>query len=250
LADLEPYLEMEPRMLVIVSPNNPTGAVYDPEELQRLARLLSSRGMIIISDETYRHFAFRGAHHFSVASLPECRSQVITIGSFSKTFSLSGWRVGYLRAEAAFVEQAIKVQDCMLVCAPLISQKAALGALSTPAEELDRRRAVISEQSQILARRLAEIPRPRWHPTRGAYYAFVRVQDCIDSAALATDLLETAHVATVPGTVYGQNWEGFLRLSYGSVDASDLEEACGRLARYFGRNGAGSPGLTSRHDAG
>jgi aminotransferase len=158
---------------------------------------------------------------------------VITIGSFSKTFSLSGWRVGYLVAEADFVQQAIKVQDSMLVCAPLISQRAALGALSTPAEELARRRAVVSELNQLLARRLAQIPRLQWHPTQGAYYAFVRVEDCADSAALATDLLETAQVAAVPGSVYGHNGEGFLRLSYGSASKIELEEACARLSKYF-----------------
>jgi aminotransferase len=233
LADLEPYLDTEPRMLVVVSPNNPTGAVFDPEELQRIARHLSSRGIVVISDETYRHFVFGGARHFSVGSLPECRSQVITIGSFSKTFSLSGWRVGYLVAEADFVQQAIKVQDSMLVCAPLISQRAALGALSTPAEELARRRAVVSELNQLLARSLADIPRLQWHPTQGAYYAFVRVEDCTDSAALATDLLETAQVAAVPGSVYGHNGEGFLRLSYGSASKIELEEACARLSKYF-----------------
>lgn len=237
LADLEPYLDAGPRMLVVVSPNNPTGAVYDPEELRRITRLLASRGVVIISDETYRHFVFEGAQHFSVGSLPGCRSQVITVGSFSKTFSLSGWRVGYLVAEADFVAQAIKVQDSMLVCAPLISQRAALGALSTPTEELARRRDFMSEQRHLLARRLAEIPSLRWHPTQGAYYAFVHVEDCTDSAALATDLLETVHVATVPGSVYGQNGEGYLRLSYGSVDGSELEEACVRLDRYFGRDG-------------
>ena len=233
LADLEPYLDMEPRMLVVVSPNNPTGAVFDPEELRRIGRTLGPRGVVIISDETYEHFVYEGAQHFSVGSLPECRSQVITIGSFSKTFSLSGWRVGYLLAEAGFVAQAIKVQDSMLVCAPLISQRAALGALKTPLEELARRHAIMSEQRQLLARRLAEIRHLRWQPTRGAYYAFVRVEDNTDSAALATDLLETAHVAIVPGSVYGHNGEGFLRLSYGSVDRSDLEDACGRLASYF-----------------
>ena len=233
LADLEPYLEMEPRMLVMVSPNNPTGAVYDPEELQHIARHLASRGVVIISDETYEHFVHEGAEHFSVGSLPECRSHVITIGSFSKTFSLSGWRVGYLLAESDFVQQAIKVQDSMLVCAPLISQKAALGALKTPLEELARRRSLMSEQRQLLARRLAKIPRLRWHPTRGAYYAFVHVEDNTDSAALATDVLETAHVATVPGSVYGHNGEGFLRLSYGSVNKVELEEACARLSKYL-----------------
>ena len=83
------------------------------------------------------------------------------------------------------------------------------------------------------ARGLAEIPRLRWHPTSGAYYAFMRVEGCTDSVALAWDLLERAHLAVVPGSIFGRNGEGYLRLSYGSVEQSALEEACGRLDRYF-----------------
>jgi aminotransferase len=158
---------------------------------------------------------------------------VITVGSFSKTFSLAGWRVGYLVAEPDFVQQAIKVQDAMLVCAPVISQRAALGALQTPQEELARRLAVLSERRQLITQRLSEIPRLHWHPTDGAYYAFVRVEDCPDSIALAWDLLERAHLAVVPGSIFGRNGEGYLRLSYGSVETPDLEAGCGRLANYF-----------------
>jgi aspartate/methionine/tyrosine aminotransferase len=160
---------------------------------------------------------------------------VITVGSFSKTFSLAGWRVGYLVAEPGFVQQAIKVQDSMLVCAPVISQRAALGALRTPLEELTGRRAVLSERRQLVAQGLTEIPRLRWHPTSGAYYAFVRVEGCTDSVPLTWDLLERAHLAVVPGSTFGRNGEGYLRLSYGSVETSDLDEACHRLAEYFER---------------
>ncbi|HJX38594.1 MAG TPA: pyridoxal phosphate-dependent aminotransferase [Anaerolineae bacterium] len=233
LADLEPYLEAQPRALVVVSPNNPTGAVYDLQELGRITRALVSRGVVIILDETYRAFLCDDAQHCSPGSSPEARSHVITIGSFSKTFSLAGWRVGYLIAEPDFVQQAIKVQDSMIVCAPVISQRAALGALQTPREELARRRNILAERRQLLAQRLAEIPRLRWHPTSGAYYAFVRVEGCTDSAALAWDLLERAHLAVVPGSYFGRNGEGYLRLSYGSVERSELDEACRRLAKYF-----------------
>jgi len=233
--DLEPYLKMQPRAVVVVSPNNPTGAVYDPEELERIARIMASRGVVTIFDETYKDFLCDGAQHLSPGSIPDARSYVITIGSFSKTFSLAGWRVGYLLAESDFVQQAIKVQDSMIVCAPLISQRAALGALQAPLEELTRRRTVLSERRQLVAQSLAEIPRLHWHPTSGAYYAFVRVEGCTDSVALSWDLLERARVAAVPGSIFGQNGEGYVRLSYGSVERSDLEEACVRLDRYFRR---------------
>ncbi|MGB9300821.1 MAG: pyridoxal phosphate-dependent aminotransferase, partial [Anaerolineae bacterium] len=231
--DLEPYFKMQPRAVVVVSPNNPTGTVYHPEELEHIASAAAARGMAVIFDETYQAFLYDGAQHLSPGSIPEARSHVITVGSFSKTFSLAGWRLGYLIAEPDFVKQAIKVQDAMLVCAPVISQRAALGALKTPLEELTRRRAVLSERRQLIAQRLSEISRLQWHPTDGAYYAFVRVEDCLDSIALSWDLLECAHLAVVPGSIFGRNGEGFLRLSYGSVEGSDLDEACHRLAKYF-----------------
>jgi len=233
MEDLEPYLDTAPRALVIVSPNNPTGAVYQPEELRRIAEALASREITIISDETYRHFVYDGAEHFSPPSIPEIRCQVITLGSFSKSFSMTGWRVGYVVAEPDFIGEALKVQDSMLVCAPVISQKAALGGLGEPAVEISRRREILDQRRRFLIQRLAQIPRLTWHPTRGAFYAFARVEGCTDSAALAEQILETVHVVTVPGSVFGRHGEGYLRLSYGSVELADLEEACDRLAQYF-----------------
>ncbi len=234
MEDLEPFLETNPRALVIISPNNPTGAVYEPRELRQIGRTLAAKDIQIITDETYQHFVYDGAEHFSLASMPdEIRAQVITIGSFSKTFSMTGWRVGYLVAEPGFIQEALKVQDAMLVCAPVISQKAALGALSEPSQEMARRRQILDERRQLLIERMAEIPQLMWHPTRGGYFAFVRVEGCSDSSKLAMEILDSVHVVTIPGSVFGQHGEGYLRLSYGSVELSDLDQACRRLARYF-----------------
>lgn len=233
MQDLKPYLDTGARALVVVSPNNPTGAVYQPSELQRIGPALASRGISIISDETYRHFTYEGAQHFSLASVREIRNLVITIGSFSKSFSMTGWRVGYLIAEPSFVQQALKIQDAMLVCAPVISQKAALGGLAEPSETIERRREILDQRRRSLIDRLSQIPQLTWRPNPGAFYAFVRADRCTDSVQLATHILETAHVVTAPGSVFGRTGEGHLRLSYGSVELADLEEACVRLARYF-----------------
>lgn len=233
MEDLQPHLEGRPRVAVVVSPNNPTGAVYDRRALERIGRELASREIAILSDETYQHFVYEGAEHFSLASVPEIRSQVITTGTFSKTFSLTGWRVGYLMADPAFIDQALKVQDAMMVCAPVISQKAALGALAEPAGGIARRRQILGERRRLLINLLAEIPRLGWHPTSGAYFAFVRVEGCTDSAELARDILDRVHVVAIPGSIFGHNGEGYLRLSYGSVDVDELDEACKRLAQHF-----------------
>jgi aminotransferase len=236
LEDVTPYLDMNPRALVIVSPNNPTGAVYDPAEIRRIGRALAAKGIVLFSDETYQYFTYDGSRHFSLASLPEVRSQVITIGSFSKTFNMTGWRVGFLVAEPDFVREAMKVQDAMLICAPVIAQKAVLGVLQEIPQFLNQRLEILNQRRRFFIKRLTDIPQLSWHPTYGGFFALARVKGCEDSTQLAMDILDETHVVTIPGSAFGQYGEGFLRISYGSVDLPDLEEACNRLSHYFKTN--------------
>lgn len=233
LEDLKPYLDLCPRILVIVSPNNPTGAVYAPQELKRIGFAAAQQDIVIITDEAYSDFVYQEAEHFSLASIAAIGSQVITIGSFSKTFSMTGWRVGFLVAESTFIEEALKVQDSMLICATVIAQKAALRALETPVEEIARRRDILNQRRRFLIERLAEIPQLRWTPTCGGFFAFVRNQGCSDSVQLAMEILDRVHVITIPGSAFGEQGQEYLRLSYGSVNLPDLDEACHRLSRFF-----------------
>lgn len=236
LTELRPYLNEPARALVIVSPNNPTGAVYDPHELCKVASAASERGIVLLTDETYAHYVYGSARHLSLASRPELKPNVVTTCSFSKTYSIAGWRLGFLAAEPEFIREAMKVQDAMVICAPVISQKAVLGALRMQPDELARRRRLLDGRRSFLAERLPRIPRLNWRPTEGGFFAFITVDGCVDSAALALDLLHRAHVLTLPGSAFGLHGEGSLRLSYGTVDQTELEEACGRLERYFASN--------------
>ena len=231
--DLRPYLKGA-RAVVLCSPNNPTGTVYDPAELARLARELAARDIALLVDETYRHLVYGEARYFNPAALPEAHDTVITVGSFSKSYSLTGWRVGYMVAPALFVEEAIKVQDTMIICAAVVAQKAALGALQEGPEFIVARRAALDRRRRLLAQGLAAIPSLHWQPTEGAFFAFVRVEGCTDSLQLAMDVLGQAHVVTIPGGLFGPAGEGYLRLSYGSVEEEELVEACGRMGRFFG----------------
>jgi len=245
-ADIEPYITKKTRAVVIVSPCNPTGAVYDPEELKILARALLGRGIYPIADETYMQFVYDSARHYSLASLPEWRAGVLVVGSFSKSYAMTGWRVGYLIAPEDFIREALKIQDTMLICAPVISQQAVLAAVSQawdyPVQflnELNARRLYIFNW-------LKNIPALKWHPTQGGFFAFVRVKECLDAQELANRILDKVHVVVIPGNLFGRAGEGFLRLSYGSVNLVDLEKACIRLAGFFkeyNTNGAHSEGL-------
>ena len=222
------------RAVVFCTPSNPTGATITGADGERIVRELSSRGIWVISDETYMHFVYDRAH-WSAASVSGWRRNVVVIGTFSKSFAMMGWRVGFMLADGDVCEQATKVQDAMIICAPTISQIAAEAAVN---DDWDYARGFHTEfrrRRDRLVDRLRDIPPLRWTPTAGGFFAFVRVDGCVDSTALATRLLDEAHVVTIPGAAFGRSGEGCLRLSYGSVTDGDLEEAIARLAAYFGR---------------
>src|SRR6185369_13993819 len=172
--------------------------------------------------------------HWSAASVPDWRRNVVVIGTFSKSFAMMGWRVGYVLADRAVCEQATKIQDAMIICAPTISQMVAEGALRDGGWSYARgfHREFVQRRT-LLADRIAAMPKLSWSPAGGGFFAFVRVEGCTDSNALASSLLEEAHVVTIPGAAFGRSGEGFLRLSFGSVSEADLVEGLDRLEWFF-----------------
>jgi aspartate/methionine/tyrosine aminotransferase len=225
--DIEAHLTAHTRAVVLCNPGNPTGAALDAADGVRIVRELAARGIVVISDETYMPFVYDGAH-WSAASVPKWRDNVVVIGTFSKMFGMMGWRVGYMVADKSVCDEAVKVQDAMIICAPAISQMAAEGAVrdawdyaATFHGELQRRRAALREG---LATAGLE-----WTPTRAGLFAFVRIPGCANSTELSLDLLERAHIVTIPGSAFGASGEGYLRLSYGYADTADIAKALGKL---------------------
>ena len=232
--DVAPALTMRTRAVVLCTPSNPTGATITPADGERIVTELASRDICVISDETYMHFVYDGAH-WSAASVSDWRRNVVVIGTFSKSFAMMGWRVGFVMADREICAQATKIQDAMIICAPTISQIAVEAAVL---EDWNYARGFHPEfrrRRQRLAERLADVPGLRWVPTAGGFFAFVRVGGCADSNALAIRLLDDAHVVSIPGSAFGRSGEGCLRLSYGSVNDGHFEEAIDRLAAYFVR---------------
>jgi aminotransferase len=233
--DIEPHLGSRTRAVVLCIPSNPSGAVLDPVEGRRIVGELARRDIVVFSDETYMQFVY-GGDHWSAASAPDWRRNVVVVGTFSKSFGMMGWRAGFLVADASVCVQAVKIQDAMIICAPVISQMAVLGAV---VEDWDYPR---SFHADLLARRKAlaggvrAIPQMHWTPTNAAFFGFVRVDGCDDSTALAESVLEEAHVVTLPGAAFGKSGEGHLRLSYGAVGTAAVSEAMRRLAAYFERH--------------
>ena len=231
--DIESRLTERTKAIVLCNPSNPTGAPVSAVEGARIVREAATRGIVVISDETYMQFVYDDAH-WSAASVPGWRQNVVVIGTFSKSFGMMGWRVGYVLADAAICDQLVKVQDTTIICAPVISQMAAEAAVReswtyplTFHDELRQRR-------RVLADGLATIPGIEWTPTRGGMFVFARILGCVESTRLSNHLLEREHLVTIPGAAFGPSGEGFLRLSYGYATQADLADAVGRLRHFFG----------------
>ena len=235
-ADLEPHVTPRTRAVVICTPSNPTGAVIAREEMSRIVHELAERGVVLFSDETYSRFVYEGGQDApSALQVPNWRQNVVVLNTFSKSFGMTGWRVGYMVADAGVCEQAIKVQDAMIICAPVVSQMGVEAAIRQTWDYPLSFRYELMARRQALIDGLARVPQLHWTPTGGGFFAFVRVAGCTDSARLADDILEKAHVVTIPGSIFGASGEGFIRLSYSAVPRDAIEDAGGRLRRFFER---------------
>ena len=230
--DVARALTPRTRAVVLCNPSNPTGAPVTAEHGRHIVQELAGRGIFVISDETYMQFVYDGTH-WSAASVDDWRGNVVVIGTFSKSFAMMGWRVGFLLADRVICEQATKIQDAMIICAPTISQMVAEGALRDDWGYARRFHQEFMRRRQLVADRIAAIPKLSWSPTSGGFFAFTRIEGCTDSAALANRLLDEAHIVTIPGAAFGQSGEGCLRLSFGSVSDDDLVEGLDRLGRFF-----------------
>ena len=231
-SDIEPHLTPRTRAVVLCTPSNPTGAVIARDQLERIVGELAVRGITLICDETYMHFVFDGVHS-SAGSIPGWRENVIIVGTFSKSFAMTGWRVGFLIADRRVCEEAIKIQDAMIICAPAISQAAVEAAIRNDWNYITRFHEELRNRRSALQAALARIPSLQWEPTGGGFFAFVRIVEEHNSDQLASAILERAHVVTIPGAVFGRCGQGFLRLSYGAVGVDELVEAGSRLEEFF-----------------
>ncbi len=235
LEDVEGVLTPRTKAVVIISPNNPTGTVYDPEEVVAIARSLTERGIYVITDDAYEVFCYDGTRHVSPRAVVESSELLITLGSLSKTLGMTGWRIGYIAADPGLITQALKVQDATAICAPIVAQVAALAALEQMPAYPQRMIGELNERRDLLQTVVDESPALHWHRTDGALFAMVRA-DAVggDRRELESELLERAHVLTVPGRAFGSQWSDFIRISYGCSPRDRYEEALERVARFFG----------------
>jgi aspartate/methionine/tyrosine aminotransferase len=224
------HITRRTKAVIITTPNNPTGAVVPPREIDRIAKECARRGMFLILDRTYAGFEYERPP--GPAALKRLPDNVVIVGSFSKVFSMTGWRVGYLGGSPTLIREALKAQDTTIICAPAISQVAATAALKarrgvSPAylRELRGRRDYVQERLEGMRGWSAV-------PAAGGFFTFIRVAGMKDSIAFANRLLERAHVLMLPGRIFGKAGEGHIRLSYGVADIARLKLAFDRLQQF------------------
>ncbi len=232
-ADIEKKITERTKVLLLGYPNNPTGAVLDRADLEGIAELVKRDDLLVISDDIYDRLVYDGAHT-CLAALPGMREHTILVNGFSKAYAMTGWRIGYAAAPANIIEAMMKVHQYVMMCAPIMGQMAAVEALRNgePAvqkmvAEYDRRRKVIVEGLNNLGLDCFE--------PKGAFYAFPSIKSTgLSSAEFVEKLLTEEKVAVIPGSVFGECGEGYVRCCY-AVALPDIEEALERIKRFVAK---------------
>ena len=223
------------KAVILPYPNNPTGAVMTKEQLARLVPEIEKRDLLVISDEIYAELTYAG-RHFSVASLPKMAERTVLIGGFSKAFAMTGWRVGFVCAPAEVDEAMFKIHQYTILCAPNMSQRAAVCALkegfSDGFSAVEEMREQYRLRGQFLAASLNGMGLPCFTP-RGAFYVFASVKGTgMDGEEFATALLKEQKVAVVPGGAFGKAGADFIRCSY-AASMDKLREAASRMEEFL-----------------
>jgi len=218
------------KAILVNSPNNPTGAVWDSSSLAGLAQICQEHDLLVVSDEVYEELAYDGVEVLSPASFPGMRERTIIINSISKTYSATGWRIGWVAGSAPLLDAIYRIHQHNTASANTFAQWGAVAALCGPQDEVERMVRAFDERRRYVYRSLVEMPGVRCAKPQGAFYAFPDISGFgLTSEDMAMYLLREAGVATVHGTAFGAEGEGHIRLSYAS-SMDNLKEAMGRIS--------------------
>ena len=221
------------KVLIMAFPNNPTGAIMEQKDLEEVAEVIREKDLFVISDEIYSELTY-GRNHVSIASLPGMKERTIVINGFSKSYAMTGWRLGYAVGPSEIIKQMVKIHQFAIMCAPTTSQYAAIEALKNGDTDVANMRDAYDKR-RLLVARFREIGLPCFEPY-GAFYVF----PCIKSLGMTSDefaskLLEEEKLAVVPGTAFGDCGEGFLRISY-AYSIEQLKTALDRMENFVKRH--------------
>jgi len=219
------------RLLMLNSPSNPAGSVYSRSEMKALADLAMDRDLIVVSDEIYEKILYEG-EHVSPASLDGMFDRTVTVNGFSKTYSMTGWRLGWLVAARPLFKEISKVQEHTITCATAFAQKAGVAALRGPGAPLEAMVKEFRARREIVLKALAKVDRASTYRPNGAFYVFPKIDASIESASLCERILKEASVAVTPGSAFGAAGEGHIRISY-AASRETIVEGLRRIAEVL-----------------
>jgi aspartate/methionine/tyrosine aminotransferase len=240
---IEAAITPKTKAIFYCNPNNPTGIIFTKEQLLKLGEMAKKYNLFLISDEVYKDFVFSKDRLFSMAEKPKLRKKVIRLFSFSKTYAMTGWRVGYLHSDEEVVSEILKVHDSLVTCAPVISQYAAMGALEMGERDVRKFRKKYIERKDIVCKRLDKLSAYfSYAKPNSTYYVFLKIifenlpedfrKNYKEGESLSWQfslwILEKAQVAFVPGMAFGPSGEGHIRMSFGKRK-KEINEAFNRL---------------------
>ena len=221
------------KILVLPFPNNPTGAIMERHELEEIARIAVEKDIFVISDEIYSELTYTD-NHVTIASLPGMKERTVLINGFSKSYAMTGWRLGYAAAPEVILKQMLKIHQYAIMCAPTTSQYAAVAALRDGDKDVEMMRESYNQRRRYLLNAFREMGIDCFEPL-GAFYTFPNISRFgMSSEEFATTLLKEEKVAVVPGTAFGDCGEGFVRISY-AYSLKNLKEALSRIERFINR---------------
>ena len=233
--ELESALTDKTKIVILNYPNNPTGAIIDKSDLEKIAKIIIKHDLLVVSDEIYSELTYVGKH-VSIASIGGMRERAIVVNGFSKSYSMTGWRLGYVLAPKQIMDQIKKIHQFVVMSAPTPSQYAAIEALKHGDEDIENMKKEYDRRRKYLLSEFNRLGLPCFEP-RGAFYCFPYIGKYgMTSEEFATDLLNKEHVVVVPGTAFGDSGEGFVRISYAySLDRAIYTRGAFRWADWLRR---------------
>ena len=228
--ELENAITDKTKILILAFPNNPTGAVMTKEDLEKIAKVVLKHDIYVISDEIYAELTYNGRHH-SIAEIEGMRERTIVINGFSKAYAMTGWRLGYACGAKEIISQMTKIHQFAIMCAPTVSQYAAVEALKNGDKDIEMMRESYNQRRRFLLSSFKEMGIPCFEPF-GAFYVFPCIKKFnMTSEEFAMKFLDEENVAVIPGTAFGDSGEGFLRISY-AYSIEKLKVAMEKMAKF------------------
>lgn len=234
--DIKKHITSKTKGIVINSPSNPLGSVLSKEEIIKISKIVEENDLLVYSDEVYDKLIYDNIDYFSMAQIPAVRENTLVINSFSKTYAMTGWRIGYIVGDEKIISNMPKIQEGIISCVPTFIQYGAIEALEGDQKPVEDMIKHYSRRRDILVNGLNEIPGIKCKKPSGSFYAFANIKSFNKtSQEFAEELLEETGVVVVPGSAFGDMGEGYIRLVFANSD-ENLKEAIERIKNYINQN--------------